>query len=228
MKKYFIFLFIVAAFSGCNTGKSPEVLNLEAMRDSLLEVNSQRDGSINEFIKSLNEIEDNLQTIKDKENLVTVTATETELSENQKDRINNDIQLIYDLMLKNKKKIASLSKKLNNSDIKIAELTKMLERLTKEMEQKDVEINTLKEKLAALNIEIDLLSQNIFNKDYFTKVDIRNFKEIKLNVKKAKIITTHPSSSYKLVGEKSIEKLIISDANSFWGASKYLVILVEQ
>ena len=40
--------------------------------------------------------------------------------------------------------------------------------------------------------------QGNFNKDYFTKVDIRSLKAIKLYSKSAKLLTMHPSSSYNL------------------------------
>jgi DNA repair exonuclease SbcCD ATPase subunit len=66
-----------------------------------------------------------------------------------------------------------------------------------------------------------------FNKDYFTKVDITNFSKLSIASKKAKIITTHPSSSYKLNGEKTIESLEINNSEDFWSTSKYLVIVVE-
>ena len=46
-------MLVSAFFFGCNNEKSPDVLNLESIRDSLEAVNNQRDGSINEFIKSL-------------------------------------------------------------------------------------------------------------------------------------------------------------------------------
>ncbi len=51
--------------------------------------------------------------------------------------------------------------------------------------------------------------------------------EIPLGVKKADIITTHPSASYELIGQELIEKIVIKDASKFWGASKYLVIVVK-
>ena len=37
-----------------------------------------------------------------------------------------------------------------------------------------------------------------FNKEYFTKIDIRIDKEIKLYSKSAEILTSHPASSYTL------------------------------
>lgn len=62
-----------------------------------------------------------------------------------------------------------------------------------------------------------------FNKEYFTQVDISILTEIDLLSKKAKMITNHPSESYELTAEK----IMIKDAEAFWGASKYLVIIVE-
>lgn len=63
-----------------------------------------------------------------------------------------------------------------------------------------------------------------FNRDYFTKIDITETKDIILNVKKAKFITTHPEGSYKLVGEDPIEKITITNAKAFWSVSKFLVL----
>ena len=67
-----------------------------------------------------------------------------------------------------------------------------------------------------------------FNKTYFTKVDISTTNTISLAAKKAKVITTHPSGSYKIEGaDGKAEKLTIINAEDFWSASKYLVIVVE-
>ncbi|MCC6370932.1 MAG: hypothetical protein IT236_08010 [Bacteroidia bacterium] len=66
-----------------------------------------------------------------------------------------------------------------------------------------------------------------FNKEYFTKINVEQTNSINLGAKKVKILSTHPSSSYKLVGEKPIEKLEIIDAKEFWSASKYLVIMID-
>jgi len=66
-----------------------------------------------------------------------------------------------------------------------------------------------------------------FNQEYFEKINIKQITEIPLAIKKAKIITNHPSESYELVGEERVEKLIITDVDKFWEASKFLVIVVE-
>lgn len=69
---------------------------------------------------------------------------------------------------------------------------------------------------------------NNFDASAFTKVDIRKFKELALNSKSAKVITTHTSDSYTLVeGDKTIEELVIENPDEFWKASKFLVVLTD-
>jgi len=70
--------------------------------------------------------------------------------------------------------------------------------------------------------------QGNFDPKYFTSVDIRQTKTIPLNVKKAVVISEHPTSSYKLVEENGqIAYLQIEDPAEFWRISKYAVIEVK-
>ena len=74
----------------------------------------------------------------------------------------------------------------------------------------------------------DVLRSGDFNKDYFTKIDIRIDKEIKLYSKSAEILTSHPSGSYNLVKDSKGQYLLkITDPSKFWSTSKYLVIQVK-
>ena len=67
-----------------------------------------------------------------------------------------------------------------------------------------------------------------FNKALFTKVDIRKLTEVSILSKKAKVISNHPTSAYKLVGDKKIiQSLQITDYRAFWSNVRYLVILVN-
>lgn len=63
-----------------------------------------------------------------------------------------------------------------------------------------------------------------FNKKYFKQINIEETKEIPLNVKKATLITSHPSGSYEIVGDNPVEKIKITNSKEFWSVSKYLVI----
>ena len=74
----------------------------------------------------------------------------------------------------------------------------------------------------------DVLKNADFNKDYFTQIDIRTTKEIKLYSKRAELLTTHPAGSYELVkDDKGQLTLKITNPKEFWSVSKYLVIQVK-
>ena len=68
-----------------------------------------------------------------------------------------------------------------------------------------------------------------FDKSNFTKIDITTLTEIPLNTKKATLLTTHPSTSYKFENgdKKKVDKLVILNYNNFWNKSKYLVIITK-
>ncbi len=69
--------------------------------------------------------------------------------------------------------------------------------------------------------------QHDFNKNYFVRIDARNTKSIPLYSTRAKILTSHPKSSYTLEKENGNFVLLIVDTDQFWSISKYLVIEVE-
>lgn len=102
--------------------------------------------------------------------------------------------------------------------------------------QQEAEMNTAyyvfgtKKELKAQNIlnSGDVLRSAGFNRDYFTKIDIRTTKVINLYSKKAELLTNHPAGSYTL--EKNAQKqyvLRITNPQAFWSTSKYLVIMVK-
>lgn len=73
-----------------------------------------------------------------------------------------------------------------------------------------------------------VLEDNDFNKDYFTQIDIRTDKEIKLYSKHAELLTTHPAGTYELVKDaKGLLTLVITNPSKFWSVSRYLVIEVK-
>lgn len=69
--------------------------------------------------------------------------------------------------------------------------------------------------------------QSDFNKSYFVRIDLRKTKSIPLYSSRAKILTTHPKSSYTLEKENGNYTLLIVNTEEFWSVSKYLVIEVD-
>lgn len=74
----------------------------------------------------------------------------------------------------------------------------------------------------------DVLREANANMDYFTKADMRELKSINTYAKSAKLLTSHPESSYNMVrDENKMYTLNIVDHVAFWSVSRYLVIQVK-
>jgi hypothetical protein len=284
MKKYVIFL-LIPVFFACGRAAKKEAEALKARNDSLMSQTVQKDEAINDFIRSINDIQGTLDTIKMKENIINLNTTKTgEMKLSAKEQIKSDITTIYSMMLKNKQELTTLTRKLKASGMKVTELQKLVDRLQKDIADKNTEIETLRDKLAKMNISIETANLKLdtltnvvknqqqtlteqqqtlanqdaalntayyiigtskelkkngvlgkgdkvlpdFNKTLFTKIDIRKTLEISILSKKARLLTTHPSSSFKLEGDKKIvQALKILDYKAFWSTTKYLVIMVD-
>ncbi|HRE96312.1 MAG TPA: hypothetical protein PK637_06075 [Flavobacteriales bacterium] len=283
MAVLFIMLFAIVSCSTENTGNSsagnPEFDRLVKENEELKRELGGKDSAMNASIRILNEIEENLSVIRQKEGVINKSRNnDPELAVDQKDRIIEEIQVINSLMEDNRNKIASLRGKLKKGDMKIGELEKMIENLLTKIDDQEQTINSLREELAKYDIAMDELTATLnetmavveekeaelktayyvigstkelkengiltkeggfigigkikklredFNKDYFTQIDISKTSEVILGGKKAELLTTHPVGSYKVVGEKTKEKLVITDSKSFWSVSKYLVVVLD-
>lgn len=117
---------------------------------------------MNSLITSLIDIQDNLQAIKEKENLISVNVSSGDkVNTSMKEQINRDIQMIYDLMVQNKEKITQLEAQLKSSGAKNANLNKLIAGLNKQIEIQAMEIERLNEVLASKDIEISNMSTAI-------------------------------------------------------------------
>lgn len=131
--------------------------------------------------------------------------------------------------------IAALDETVNNLNTKTNRLTAESNQKTETINAQDKQIHTAwyvfgtKKELKNQHImENGKVMTGNFNKSYFTKVDIREVSEIKLYSKSAKLLTTHPSSSYTLVRDANKQyTLRITNSQIFWSTSKYLVVLVK-
>jgi len=267
---------------------------MQNSQDSIYKVMFQKDSTILDFVSTMNEIQINMDSIKELQNIVRMdTSNGSEMREDKKQQIISDISILNDILQENMNKVAELQRKLNSSNMKNSALQKSVYILQKQISEKEKEIVLLKDQVSKLNIDIsnlntelktavsvndekdntiatkdamindqvvalntayyafgserELIDHNIvekkngvlgigrtlvlskdFDRNYFTKIDIRDLKTVQLFVKKAKIVTTHPEGSYHFLGEKNtIESLSIDNPKKFWETSKYLVIVIN-
>jgi hypothetical protein len=150
--------------------------------------------------------------------------------------------------------IAGLTAELEALHINVTNLNQQIETITAEsaktIKEKELafteQANTMNTAYYAFGTKKELADKNViekeggvlgmgktltlkkeFNRDYFQKIDIREFKQLVLNAKKAVLLASHPADSYHLTGIKTVEALVIDKPVEFWKASKYLVVVVE-
>ncbi|MFY9307901.1 MAG: hypothetical protein WAQ28_02510 [Bacteroidia bacterium] len=148
--------------------------------------------------------------------------------------------------------LISLNEKLSAANAQLAELQTSIGTLTNTNSEQLNEIAQKTEKLHTAYYVIgkskELETMNVIDKtggvlgvgktsklnadinsDHFTKIDYTQVMSIPLNSKKAKVITNHPSNSYILDKDEKGEQftnLRITEPETFWSTSKYLVIAI--
>lgn len=215
MKKLILFSIVMPfILASCeNKEQIARIAQLEKEQSELMQVANSKDSLINDFLESLNQIEANLTEIKIKEKLIgQETAAGKELNKPTRERINEDIRLINELMSENKKKIASLSSRLKSSNLKIAEFEKMLEMTNQQLSEKDLEIGNLKTELANLNFSIASLNDTI------STIKNRN-RELASTITDK---TNELNVAYFVVGPKKelVEKKILNKEGGFLGIGR--------
>ncbi|MBK5202434.1 MAG: hypothetical protein JJE45_01770 [Prolixibacteraceae bacterium] len=290
--KFLLFVAIILLSVSCQQKK---ITKMQNSQDSIYKVMVQKDSTILDFVSTMNEIQMNMDSIKELQNIVRMdTGSGSEMGVDKKQRIISDISILNEILQENMKKVAELQKKLNASNMKNSALQKSVYILQKQISEKEKEIVLLKGVVSKLNIDVsnlntelktavsvnddkdkiittknekinnqivalntayyvfgssrELMDHNIiekkngvlglgrtlvmskdFDRNYFTKIDIRNLKTIQLFVKKAKIVTVHPEDSYHFIkGDKDIiDNLSIDNPKEFWKTNKYLVIVIN-
>ena len=131
--------------------------------------------------------------------------------------------------------ISELDETINNLNTNVSNLTTESTQKSQTISAQDKQLHTAwyvfgtkKELKDQRIIQDGKVLQANFNKSYFTKIDIRNTKEVKLYSKSARLLTMHPSSSYTLTRDASKQYVLtITNPDLFWSTSKYLVIQVK-
>ena len=171
-------------------------------------------------------------------------------SKNNSAQLKKAVESLTQELVTKQQRIEELQAELASKNIRIQELDAAVSGLSADKEslaaENEAKARTVAEQDKAINAawfvfgtKSELKSQKIlqsgdvlknadFNKDYFTQIDIRTTKEIKLYSKRAELLTTHPAGSYELVkDDKGQLTLKITNPKEFWSVPKYLVIQVK-
>lgn len=206
-----------------------------------------------EGTNSAQRIKENIQFIQStmQQNRELINKLKQQLRESsfKGDQLKRAIENLTAQLEEKDQQLAKLRAELDAKDIHISELDEKVANLNTDVSnlsednaQKQQTIQTQDKQLNSawfvFGTKSELKEQNIlqdgkvlqsnFNKEYFTKIDIRVDKEIKLYSRSAKLMTAHPAGSYTLERDANKQYILrITNPQQFWSTSKYLVILVK-
>ena len=147
MKHAFFICIALLFFASCNNNENEQRIRTLSAKDSaLLKEVVQRDSTITSDIRQLNDIQDNLDSIKRRERILFLT---------DEDKPGNntvaDIKAIDKIIINNKREINRLEYQLKRQNKKDADLEKMIARLTAEVNDKENEIVEMQSKYSTMN-----------------------------------------------------------------------------
>lgn len=174
--KYALILLSTLLLMACSDKENE---NLKSNNDRLISSVQQKNKQISNLIGSLNKISDHIDEVKEKEQLIITTNTESPVSLQRK--ILNDVALLDELLETSKWEITDLEKQLKQELDNSDDLVKVMSSLKMEIAEREKDIRTLKEDIlnweicsAELNdilnahvIENELMKREL-NKVYFT------------------------------------------------------------
>ena len=159
MRKVFLFGLMLPLLIACNQDIKEENLRLNTENEELMKENQEKDSLINDFVTSFTRIQENLATIREKEERIQAAKEgDLETSLDQREEIIRDIEAINELLSENRQSIASLQDKLKRYQYENSKFKKMVSDLSKQVEVKDSQVVALKENLATMNFEMEALN----------------------------------------------------------------------
>lgn len=189
------------------------------------------------------------QTMRQNKELINKLKQQVRESSVKGEQLKKIIDNLTEQMNQKDQQLQALREELDKKDIHIAELdeqvadlnqnvTTLKEENTQKAETISTQDKTIHSAWFVFGTKKELKEQNIldkgevlqsnFNKEYFTKIDIRIDKEIKLYSSSADILTNHPAGSYTLQRDAKKQYVLrITDPERFWSTSKYLVVQVK-
>lgn len=163
MKKNWLFLLIVGLIVSCtNVKESKEYKELQAQRDSLLMQSAGSQEEATEMMAVISEVEANFAKIREAENYITTQSAQSgEMSQDTKDRVNENFKMINEILQRNKQQLAELNKKQSGSNKEIASLKNTITRLNNEMKESTARLVDLQTQLSMKDEQIAQLSQDM-------------------------------------------------------------------
>jgi len=164
MKKNWILLLVMGliAVSCTNVKESKEYKELQAQHDSLLMRSAGAESEATEMMEVISEVEANFARIREAEKYIaTQSAQGGEMTQDTKQRVQENFQMINDILQRNKAQLEQLNRKQSAGTKEITSLKNTISRLNAEMQESSNRLVQLQEELARKDEQIALLAEDV-------------------------------------------------------------------
>lgn len=220
--KYFIIILVsILGLYSCNTNDKNVILErLQAENDSL-KIDAEKSriyiDDMNSYFSSISEC---LDSISEQESLLLLSVNPETNERYSKAEINQRLNLLSDILIRQREKIKCLSDSLSSNGDTVATegLTKMVRFLTAQLENRENQIKTLKKEINENKKSINILKSNIEDlSSELSLVSEQNKSLEKAVIEQTQII----NEGYILIGDKkSLQQMGVMTKGSVFEKSK--------
>lgn len=158
MKKLTILsvLALTLAFTSCDF-ETQAFKDMRYQRDSIQYLQQTQLDELLGYMDIVQSVDSSFEAIRESQNLLSMVPVDGEGSQSVKQRVEENISMISNLLADNNARIAELEEKFNESDLKNTKLQKTINRLKRDLKAKNEEITKLYKDLESKNFKIDSL-----------------------------------------------------------------------
>lgn len=149
-------LALALAFTSCDF-ETQAFKDMRYQRDSIQHLQQTQLDELLGYMDIVQNVDSSFEAIRESQNMLSMVSYDESGNQSVKQRIEENIYMINNLLAENNNKIAELEERLNESDLKNTKLQNTVRRLKRDLEAKNKEITNLYKELEAKNFQIDSL-----------------------------------------------------------------------
>ena len=144
MKNYFILITAaILLLASCGKQQNSEVERLKAENDSLQNSRLQLEQEVNDYFATLNDIQQNIEKIKDAQNVISVRPLSENTPRDVRNKVSEDMAYINELIKVNKEELEKMRSKMKQSSFQLDNLEKTLASLARQLNEESAKVARL-------------------------------------------------------------------------------------
>ncbi len=144
MKNYFTLITAaILLLASCGKQQNSEVERLKAENDSLQNSRLQLEQEVNDYFATLNDIQQNIEKIKDAQNVISVRPLSENTPRDVRNKVSEDMAYINELIKVNKEELEKMRSKMKHSSFQLDNLEKTLASLARQLNEESAKVARL-------------------------------------------------------------------------------------